>query len=271
MTAAATEVTARAEAAAAKTKTREAAALEAEEQALAALAQQKESLTEAHRLFELKFVAHRGAEVLNESSNAIATKVDMVEEARHYTILDESEYDTFDPDNLPSVSVVLQERKDAQDALREVLVAYEAGLKTTGTTDDDTGKFVRALSLPLLSPARTTEEGGSGADDRDSTSDDDATKTTTTTNERGDDGGATELVRPPPTRPPIPSRKCTRTRPRTCTRRCRRRERREHKREQAGPEQERRGHGERSSPQPALLGPHGYGRCDGQDSRRRGG
>ena len=155
MAVAANEATARTEAAAAESD--KAAAREAKEQELAALAQLKVSLTEAHRFFELKFVAHKGAEVMHESSSAVTAKVAMVDEAQSCTILDECEYATFDPDGLPSVPVALQERNDAQDALRKVLGAYEAGLKTTGTPDDDTGKFVRAPSPSISSTRRARQ------------------------------------------------------------------------------------------------------------------
>ena len=183
MTAAANEVTARTEAAVAESS--KAAALHAKTQALAALTQQKASLTEAHRLFALKFVARRSAQSMHESSDAITAKVVMVQEAREYTILGESEYDKSDPDNLPSVSVVLQERKDAKAALQILVFTYEAGLEATGTLDDDTGKFVRARSLPLLYPTHATEkaeEGKSSTDVRDNISDGNTTTMTTTTN-----------------------------------------------------------------------------------------
>ena len=182
LAATANEEAARTEAAAAES--RKAVAIAAKAQALSDQARLKESLTEAHRLFERKFVAHRGAQSMHADDDAIAAKVVMVDEAQRCTILDESEYCTFDPASLPSVSIALQERKDAQVALREVVVAYKAALEATGTVDDDTGKLARAFSLPLPSPTRAAEEaedGEYGADDRDRDSDDDATTSTMTT------------------------------------------------------------------------------------------
>ena len=166
----------------------EAAVLEAKRRVAAALAQQKESLTKAYHLFELKFVACRGAEAMHTFPGPIAAKVAMVDEAKRFTDLDETEYDMFAPDNLPTLEVATQERNDAQVALRDLLVAYNSSLEAAGSTDGDTGKFVRALSLPLLSSAHAVEESverESGAGRRDDTDDNDETTPTAAASNEG--------------------------------------------------------------------------------------
>ena len=166
---------------AAATESRQAEARAAMNQVLSDQARLKVSLAEAHCLFERKFVAHRGAQSMHADDDAIAAHIIMVDEARRYTTLDESEHSSFDPANLPSLSVAFQERKNAQDASRAIIVAYKASLEDTGTVDDDPGTLARAFLLPLPSPPRVVEGaevGESGAGDRDRDTDDDATTTT---------------------------------------------------------------------------------------------
>jgi len=141
------------------------AMLQATAEITAALQAQKALVVETHHRFERQYVDFKGAESMHESSsNAATSKAAMVEVASSCTTLDESTYDTFDPDGLPSVSVALKQLTDTQNDLRTALSKYDASLTAAGREDDDTGKSTHALSLPLPPPPRvapSTRAGGS--------------------------------------------------------------------------------------------------------------
>ena len=141
------------------------ALLQAVTEVTADLQAQKALVVETHHLFERQYVDFKGAESMHESSsNAATSKAAMVEVARGCTSLDESTYDSFDPDGLPSVSDALKQLKDTQNALRTAICTYEASLTAAGKEDDDPGKSTHALSFPLPSLPRvasSTRAGGS--------------------------------------------------------------------------------------------------------------
>ena len=96
--------------------------LQATAEVTAALQAQKALVVETHHRFERQYVDFKGAESMHESSsNAATSKAAMVEVARGCTSLDESTYDTFDPDGLPSVSDALKQLTDTQNALRTAI------------------------------------------------------------------------------------------------------------------------------------------------------
>ena len=173
--------------------------LQATAEVTAALQAQKALVVETHHRFERQYVDFKGAESMHESSsNAATSKAAMVEVASSCTSLDESTYDTFDPDGLPSVSVALKQLTDTQNELRAALSTYDASLTAAGREDDDTGKSTHALSLPLPPPPRvapSTRAGGSGRRTPHSTRDGDVA-----------DYDDANIPAPPPPRPLAPSR-----------------------------------------------------------------
>ena len=107
--------------------------LQATAEVTAALQAQKALVVETHHRFERQYVDFKGAEAMHESSsNAATSKAAMVDVATSCTSLDESTYDTFDPDGLPSVSVALKQLTDTQDELRAALSKYDASLTAAG-------------------------------------------------------------------------------------------------------------------------------------------
>ena len=93
---------------------------------------------------------------------ATLTKKFMLDEAARNTLLNESEYSTFDPDDLPSVSAALKVLKTTQDELRVALTNYDASLAAAGLKDVTPGKWTRALSLLVTVPSRGTSSSGAG-------------------------------------------------------------------------------------------------------------
>ena len=141
-----------------------AADVAAKRAAAAAVAEALKSVVvEIHHRLEMAYVAQRGAVAFRESdSDATLTKKFMLDEAARNTLLNESEYSTFDPDDLPSVSAALKVLKTTQDELRVALTNYDASLAAAGLKDVTPGKWTRALSLLVTVPSRGTSSSGAG-------------------------------------------------------------------------------------------------------------
>ena len=128
----------------------EATLRQATEEATAALRLQKSLVVEIHHRFEKAYIAHRGARAMRESaSNAATSKADMVDEATRNTLLDESEYSTFDPDSLPSAPAALKGLTDTQGELRVALTKYDASPKAAGL-DGDGAVYLRAAEDVMI-------------------------------------------------------------------------------------------------------------------------